>query len=594
MTQLSPAPLPIAETAPAERARGAGWSAFGRHANRYIAPGLVLVALAILIVFPVVVLVLTSFLEAPPTALHFDFATFTLDNYFAVFGEPQILRALAVTLLGTAGGTIGAFIIGSTLAWLVVRTDIPGRRVLGIVAILPMFLSPLVGAFAWDLLGSPNTGIINLLLESVGLPRFFDVYNVPGIVLVFAIYYSPYVYLFVSTAFRNMDPSFEEASLIAGASMGRTMWSITLRLAWPALLSSCLLVFVLLIQLFSIPAVLGPPGGNTFLAVKIWESVSIAPAQYGQGAAIGVVLLVLTGILVAGQNRAMKGISYTTVGGKSTQPRRMRLGWAKPVWVVVGVAYTVIAVLLPYGALIVTSLRRGLFYPTLADMFDPELFSADHYQRMLGDPGVQRSLVNTALVGIGAIVLGLIVYFAVSYIVQKTRLPGRRWLDYLAVLPIAIPGLVMGLGYLWSWIALPVGIYGTLWILILAFVGLFAPQGVRMISSSLAQIHPELEESSRIAGASFLYTLRRVVVPLTRHGLLATAVLVLILSVRELAIPLFLSNANTNVLAITLFNYWDRGAIGLVAALSVLQAVILLVLMTLSEIFERRAARSLN
>ncbi|WP_432974727.1 ABC transporter permease [Dactylosporangium sp. CA-233914] len=557
----------------------------------YLIPGTVLAVLMVLIVFPVGVLVLTSFFEKPPTALHFDFATFTFGNYVDVVGDTQFLRATATTLLSAGGGTIGAFLIGSTQAWLVVRTDLPGRRVLGVAAILPMFLSPLVGAFVWDLLGSPNTGIINLLLESVNLPRFFNIYNIPGIILVFSIYYSPYVYLFVSTAFRNMDPSFEEASLISGASMARTMWSVTLRLAWPALLSSCLMVFVLLIQLFSVPAVLGPPGGHTFLAVKIWDSVSIAPAQYGQGAAIGVFLLVMTAGLVAGQNRVMKGVNYTTVGGKSTQPRQMRLGWSKPLWIAVGVLYVLIAVLLPYGTLLLTSFRRGLYYRTVGEMLDPESLGLYHYTKMFSDPGVQKSLMNTAWVGLGAIAVGLVIYFAVSYIVQRTKLPGRRWLDYLAVLPIAVPGLVMGLGYLWSWITLPVGVYGTLWILILAYVSLFAPQGVRMISSSFAQIHPELEESSRIAGASFFYTLRRVVAPLSRHALLAAGVLILILSVRELAIPLFLSNANTGVLAITLFNYWDRGAIGLVAALSVLQAVILLVLMTASEILERRRAR---
>jgi iron(III) transport system permease protein len=188
------------------------------------------------------------------------------------------------------------------------------------------------------------------------------------------------------------------------------------------------------------------------------------------------------------------------------------------------------------------------------------------------------------------VLVGCVLYFTIGYIVHRTRLRGRRILDILAILPIAIPGIIIGLGYLWSWITLPIGLYGTLWIIILAYVSQFAPQGVRAISTSLVQIHPELEESSRLSGAGFLYTLRRVVVPLAWPGILAAMILLLVLSFRELATALFLYTSNTQVFSLTMFDFWLRGSTGLVAVMALLQSVILLVLVIAGQRLRREPA----
>ncbi|MGA9868167.1 MAG: ABC transporter permease subunit, partial [Acetobacteraceae bacterium] len=221
---------------------------------------LLLIVLGVLIILPVAVLVIGSFLTTPPRALHFDLAGATLANYRAAFAEDGFLRLLGATVGLAALGTIGAVAIGAALSFLSVRTDVPGRRALEAVAVMPMFVPPLVGAFAWDILASPRSGIINVLLRSLGIAHGVNVYSVGGIAFVFAIYYCPYVVLFAGAALRNIDAALEEAACMAGASRLRVALNVTLPLASPALLSAALLVFVLLIELFSIPAVLAQPG----------------------------------------------------------------------------------------------------------------------------------------------------------------------------------------------------------------------------------------------------------------------------------------------------------------------------------------------
>lgn len=247
-------------------------SAAGRVISR---PGLLVPALicllTFLIVVPVLVLVIGSFLSDPPRALQFDWSGLTLRNYVEVFTRGGFAELLGTTLTAAVIGTAGATAIGATLAWLAVRTDVPGRRLLEVVAVSPMFVPPLVGAFAWDILASPRSGILNIVLRALGLPGFINIYSFAGIGFVFSIYYAPYVYLFVAAALRNMDPAYEEAAAMSGAGRRRTMLQITLPLVAPALLSSALLVFVLLVQLFAIPAVLGEPGGMHFMSVRIWS-----------------------------------------------------------------------------------------------------------------------------------------------------------------------------------------------------------------------------------------------------------------------------------------------------------------------------------
>lgn len=546
-----------------------------------------IIILSALIILPISVLVIGSFLTEPPRALQFSWSGFTFANYIEVLSDPEFRSLVATTILVAAAGTMGAMVIGVGLAWVAVRSDVPGRGGIASIAVLPMFIPPLVGAFAWDILGSPRSGLINLALRSISLPPLIDIYSLAGISFVFAIYYAPYVYLFVSSALRNMDPTLEEAAAMSGASRFVTLTRISLPLIAPALLSAALLVFVLLIALFAIPAVLGEPGNLRVMSVRIWELIGFAPPKVNQASALGVLLLILTVVLVLLQHQVLSGRNFVTVAGKGMRPRTTPLGVLR--WPVAAFAYgyLLIAVLLPYAALALIALRKTLFFSSLSAAFNPAQFTFDHFITAFHDSVVRLSFQNSLTVSLTAMILGCALYFAAAYIIHRTRLTGRRAIDIIIVIPIAIPGIIIGLGYLWSWITIPIGIYGSLWIIIFAYIGQFSPQGVRSISTSLIQIHPELEESARVSGAGFLYTLRRVVIPLAWPGLLSGMILVMVLTFRELATALFLYTTSTQVFSLTMFDFWARGATNLVAVMALFQSLVLLVLVVIGNRLKR-------
>ncbi|MGC1575572.1 MAG: iron ABC transporter permease, partial [Beijerinckiaceae bacterium] len=548
---------------------------------------LLLAGLSFLIVLPVLALFLGSFLPTPPRAFNIDWAGLTLANYREILADGGFLALLRVTLAAAVIGTTGALVIGSGLAWLAIRTNVPGRSLLENIAILPMFVPPLVGAFAWDILASPRSGIINIALRSLGIEGGVNVYSLGGIGFVFAIYYAPYVHLFVAAALRNIDPVHEEAASMCGASRWRGLWQITLPLISPALLSSGLLVFVLLIELFAIPAILGEPGNLHFISVRIWEMVGFAPPKVNQASALGVLMLVITVTLVLIQYRVLGKRSFVTVSGKGLRPDLVALGAARWPLALLGFGYILFVVLMPYAALLFIALRKNLFYATLGALADPAQLSLDPFALAFGDPVVRASFLNSLLVSLGTVAIGSLLYFTIAYVVQRTRFKGRRALDLIAILPIAIPGLIIGLGYLWTWISLPIGIYGTLWIIILAYVSQFSPQGVRAISGSLLQIDPELEESSRLCGAGLIYTLRRIVIPLAWPGILSAVILLLILSFRELATALFLYTSTTQVFSLTMFDFWLRGSTNLVAVMALVQTLVLALLVLLARRIRR-------
>lgn len=573
-------------TLPAATAAGARqWSSLRSVLAGRAFVAVLIVVMFVLIVLPLLVLLLGSFLSDPPRALRFNWAGLTFNNYIEILTRGTFTSLLGTTLFAALLGTIGAVLIGTSLAWLAVRTDAPGRRMLQAVAIMPMFIPPLVGAFAWDILASPKAGIINIVLTSLDLPNLVNIYTMGGITFVFAIYYAPYVFLFISAALRNMDNVLEEAAAIAGASRVRTIFQITLPLIAPAVLSSALLVFVLLIELFAVPAVLAEPANIKFMSVRIYELIGFTPPRVNEASALGVVLVMMTVVLVLIQHRILARRSFITVSGKGLRPEPIPLGRARWPLAILGFSYIGFVVLLPYAALLFVAFRRNLYFSDLASMLDASMFSLRHFETVVNDAVIQSSLLNSLFVCLGTVTIGSALYFAISYIVNRTQLAGRRVLDMISVMPIAIPGLILGLGYLWSWISIPVGIYGTIWIIVFAFISQFSPQGTRVIAGSMLQIHPELEESSRLSGASFVYTLRRIVLPLAMPGILASMILLAVLSFRELSTALFLYTSRSEVFSVTMFDFWIRTATSIVACMAVIQTLVLLVIVVAGQRF---------
>jgi len=534
-----------------------------------------LALLAFLVVYPLLMLLLGALTDTNPVVDGFGVFRLSIHNFTTVLTNANVAEALANTLIICGGGTVIAVAIGLTFSWIVVRTNTPCKRFVAAASMLPLFAPPLVAGVAWVILGSPKTGLINTAFKWIGLDFRIDLYTLPGLIFVFGIYYAPYVYMFTSSALRNMDPSLEEASEVAGANPITTLFSVTFPLIMPAIISGTLLSFVVMLGIYGIPAVLGAPSDINVLTTYIFKLTNWSPPLYNTAAAVAIILMVVTGALVIAQQRVLSGRSFTTVAGKAFRPRSIDLGGWRWLTLALAALYLLVVVVLPTLALIIAAFRKFLFFRDLASVFDMRAYSLDHMRSILDNPLTINSIYNSVEVGIITALAGGALAFAIGYTIHRTQLAGRRSIDLLSTLPVAVPGLVVGVAYLWAWIGLPGGLYGTLWILALAFVARFMPDTVKTLSTSLMQIHRELEEASWICGKGTLTTIRSVVLPLASPGVIAAMTLLFVLAIRELGSSLFLYTSNTMVMSVLLLDYYEGGNIGKTAAFSLLQMLLL-------------------
>lgn len=534
-----------------------------------------LLILAILVVYPVIMLLLGALTGGDPVIDGYKLSEASFDNFATVLANPNVHLALANSLIACTGGTVLAVVIGLAFAWIVVRTDTPCKGLIAAAGMLPLFVPPLVGGVAWAILGSPKTGLLNTVLVHMGVDWRINLYSMPGIIFVFGMYYAPYVYMFTSAALQNMDPSLEEAAEMSGASPFRTIMTVTFPLILPAIVSGMLLSFVVMLGIYGIPAVLGAPASIPVLTTYIYTLTNWSPPLYSTAASVAIILMVVTGLLVLLQNKVLSGRSYTTVAGKAFRPRALRLGPWRFVTLGLGVAYLLIVVVLPGLALIVAGFRKFLFVRDLASLVDMKQYSLIHFERLFANPQTILALVNTLKVGLITAAVGGLLAFAIGYTVVRSRAPGRRWIDMISTLPVAIPGLVIGVAYLWAWIGLPGGLYGTIWILAFAFVARFIPDTVKALSTSLMQIHRELEEAAWVCGRSTLSTITTIILPLARPGIVSAMTLLFILSTRELGSSLFLYSSGSMVMAVQLLGYYEGGNMSITAAYSLVQIVLL-------------------
>jgi iron(III) transport system permease protein len=559
----------------------AGWAERAsrvRVAGRWLWSITLLAILVFLVLYPVAMLLLGALTNTNPVVDGFGAFDLSLDNFLTVLANPNVHLALMNSLIACTGGTALAVAIGLAFSWIVVRTNTPCKRFIGAASLIPLFVPPLVAGVAWSILGSPKSGLINTMMKWAGLDWRIDVYSMAGLVLVFGMYYAPYVYMFTASALRNMDPSLEEAAEIAGVGPVRTLFTVTFPLIAPAIISGMLLSFIVMLGIYGIPAVLGTPANIPVLTTYIFQLTNWSPPLYSTAAAVAIILMVVTGVLVVLQQRVLTGRSFITVAGKAFRPRALDLGPWRWLTLVLALTYIFIVVVLPTLALIVAAFRRYLFIPDAASLFDPRHYSLIHFYSIFDNPLTMRSIWNTMEVGIITALAGGALAFAIGYTVHRGNAPGRRGIDLIATLPVAIPGLVIGVAYLWAWIGMPGGLYGTIWILALAFIARYMPDTMKTLSTSFLQIHRELEEAAWICGKGLIGTIRTIVLPLARPGTIAAMTLLFILAIRELGSSLFLYTSNTMVMAVLLLDYYEGGNTGKTAAFSLVQTVLLAVL----------------
>src|ERR1700733_733573 len=375
---------------------------------------LLLAILGFLVIYPVLTLLLGALTDTNPVVEGLSLSHLSIANFIAVLINPNVAEALFNTMVVCGGGTLIAVVIGLAFSWIVVRTNTPFKGFIAAASILPLFAPPLVAGVAWTILGSPKTGLINTLFKWAGLDWHINFYSLWGLVFVFGIYYAPYVYMFTSSALRNMDPSLEEAAEIAGASAFATLFSVTFPLIMPAIVSGMLLSFIVMLGIYGIPAVLGAPTNLAVLTTYIFKLTNWSPPLYNTAAAVAIILMVVTGALVFLQQKVLSGRSYTTVAGKAFRPRNLDLGPWRWLTFALGFVYLVVVVILPSLALIVAAFRKFMFIRDAASLFDMKQYSLMHFINIFDNPLTMNSIYNAVEVGIITAVVGGALAFGIG------------------------------------------------------------------------------------------------------------------------------------------------------------------------------------
>jgi iron(III) transport system permease protein len=468
------------------------------------------------------------------------------------------------------------------------RTNTPCKALFFALSVIPLIIPGILFTVAWILLGSPKIGLINLALQRVfGTDAvFFNIYSLGGMIWVDGLHYSPIAFLLMTAAFRAMDPALEESAVMSGAGVVQVVARVTLPLVWPAIFATLLILFVRAIESFEVPALLGLPVGIHVFTSAIYQAVHRYPSQVGLASAYAVTLLLITSAGVYFQSRlSSRGSKYATMTGKGFRPRTIDLGRWRYLTTSVFLLYALLIVVLPFAVLLWSSLQRYYSVPSMEAL---GRLTLDPYRTILGYPSLLRSVWNSLLLAVASATIIMLVTSVICWIVVKTRLPGRWLLDNMASLPMVFPGIVLGLAVMILYLYVPIGVYGTIWILLIAYVTRFMPYGLRYNTTSMLQIHKELEESAAMSGASWLTSFRRIILPLLKPGLIAGWIYIVIVSIRELSSSILLYSPGTEVISILIWELWENGQYVELSALGVMFIIGLFVLVLLAQLAGRR------
>jgi iron(III) transport system permease protein len=551
-------------------------------------PGPVLVSLvvggaaAVLVLYPIFYLIQASLSVGDPQARPPE--AYGLDNYA---GLPRYAHIFWNTVLVAVVATVFAIALGFAMGWTLSRTNVPGREALEQLMALPYYVTPLMGALAWSLIGSPSGGFLNQVWRALGGEgHLIDITTPYGIAWVMALFEGSVAFVMIGAVMKSMDPALEEASQVLGAGRFRTMVKITLPLVLPGVLGATIFVFAEMLGSFSAALVLGLPNRFYVVTTAMYQLVSQYPPRFPQAAAMGVSLFAVMFAMVYIYRRIISRGSYVTITGKAFRPRAMDVGRLR--WILFGIClvYLAIAVLLPVLTLLYASIQRlATAFPRLDN------FTLANYVTALSLDAVRSALWNSLLLGCATSILGVLLMGFLSWLIYRSRLPGAGVIEYLLMFPQAVPRLVFAFGMLWAWLVFPIPIYGTLWLLLIAYLTVFLPLGVRTISGVMLQIDRTLEESAQMCGAGWGYRLRTVTMPLLRPGLIAAALLLFIASVRELGASILLMGPKAKVITPAIVESWFSTSTELTAAMALLQTLAVAVALALVFAVARRALR---
>lgn len=544
---------------------------------------IMIVIVSALVLPPLAMILQGSLAEANPDG---SAGAFTLRHFTRLFADPLLYSSTWHSVVFAAAATVVTLVVGGSIAWLVERTNTPLRWLAYVTTIVSMGTPYLLYVTAWLFLGGRAGPLNDLYGALTGAKEpLFDIYTLPGMILVEGFLWSPLVFLMLSASFRAANAEMEEAARISGASVLETVWHVSMRLAWPAILAMALFLFIRNLESFDVPVLIGMPGRINLLTTDIYLSVSKAPPDLGHASAFSVVLIALVSILLYFYGRVARTANrFASVTGKGYRPRPFDLGSWRWVGGALVLGNFVVVLALPLLALLWMSLMPFRGRVSLKAL---RMLTLENYEAVFTSSGHLELALNTVIVSASAATAAMLLTVVAGWLAARRR-PGGLVLDQLMTVPLVFPGIVLGVAMIELALRAPFPLYGTLSIIAIAFVIRYMPYGMRYSYAGILQIHRELEEAAGASGATWSQTLRRIVAPLLSPAIVSGWLFIFLIGAKELSLSVLLAGPGTQTMAVAMFDLWQNGQAGEVSALGLVWSVLMTLCALSSYLLMRR------
>ena len=513
---------------------------------------------------------------------------FTVQNYVRAYTDPEAYPLLLNSFIFGFGASGLSIVFALTLAWITIRTNAPYRRLFELTAIVPNILPPILVSISWVMLLNPSNGLINAgLVQLLGVERGpFNIYSMPGLIFVEGLILTPLAFLIIAAAMKSMDPSLEESAKTLGSNEFGIMRRITFPLIRPAILAAATLNFVRAVESFDTPAIIALPARIEVFTTKIWrEALGSFPTNHNLAAAYGVGILGIALVFVYLYRRFTSQVeSFSTVTGKGFRPHQIDLGPWRYAASGVALLLLIMLVVLPILVLILVAILPYYHVPTWQTW---QNLTLDNFRYVWETPRVHKAFMNSLFLALVGATACMVLASLASYITVRSKIAGRGIIEGLVFIPWAFPGTAMALGLLWAYVDFPIPVYATIWIILIAYVTRFLPYGLRAVTSTIIQVHKELEEASIVCGAGFLATFRRVMIPMMRPGVMAGWIILVTIFMREFSATLFLYSPGAEPLGPLLYFLYLDGMRGRVAAIGLVISIISIILIAIAQRYSR-------
>lgn len=509
---------------------------------------------------------------------------FTLEHYIYAYSDPLTYELLFNSFVFAFGSAILSIVLAGTLAWISIRTNAPFRRVFELTAIIPNIFPPVMLAVTWTVLLSERTGLVNrFLMQAFDLEEApFNIYSITGMIFVEGLITTPLAFLLIAAALYSMDPALEESARVSGSTNMQVARRITFPIIRPALLAAVMLNFVRAIESFDTPAIIALPARIEVFTTKLYrEAIGAFPPNQNLAAAYAVMLVIITMLFVYFYRRlTVRSERYVTVTGRGYRPMIIDLGrWRWLASAVAGLILLLIVVL-PFLVMVYVSFITYVHVPSAKTW---ELLTLDNYRSNLADARTYRAFQNSIFLAVGGATLCMLLASFTAWVTTKSKSAGRGIIEGLTFIPWAFPGTALAIGLLWTYVFVPLPIYGTLWILMIAYITRFLPYGLRTMTSTIVQLHDDLPQASMACGASFFTTFRRIMLPLLRPGFLAGWIILCTIFLREFSASVFLYSPGSEPLGPLLYHFYVDGNLGPMCSLALIVSVVCVTLILIAR-----------